>query len=156
MMMLLDAQKEMCSFWVLISLKKSRARAIWTILLNSLKCKININFEILNSLKFDIFKLFSFQYIHQLADALEYCHSKKVIHRDIKPENLLLGMNVCIFITSNCRVNQIYKSYFLFSYGDWILIVLFGYIEIFKISKLNKVILQIMEHKKNLPIFLSY
>jgi len=32
-------------------------------------------------------------YIHQLADALEYCHSKKVIHRDIKPENLLLGMN---------------------------------------------------------------
>ncbi|XP_066928080.1 aurora kinase C-like isoform X1 [Clytia hemisphaerica] len=32
-------------------------------------------------------------YIAQLADALEYCHSKKVIHRDIKPENLLLGMN---------------------------------------------------------------
>jgi aurora kinase A len=31
-------------------------------------------------------------YIAQLADALQYCHSKKVIHRDIKPENLLLGM----------------------------------------------------------------
>lgn len=31
-------------------------------------------------------------YISQLASALEYCHSKKVIHRDIKPENLLLGM----------------------------------------------------------------
>ncbi|XP_034255328.1 aurora kinase C [Thrips palmi] len=30
-------------------------------------------------------------YIQQLADALHYCHSKKVIHRDIKPENLLLG-----------------------------------------------------------------
>lgn len=30
-------------------------------------------------------------YIKQLADALKYCHSKKVIHRDIKPENLLLG-----------------------------------------------------------------
>ncbi|XP_046735607.1 aurora kinase C-like [Diprion similis] len=30
-------------------------------------------------------------YISQLADALKYCHSKKVIHRDIKPENLLLG-----------------------------------------------------------------
>ncbi|XP_006839224.1 PREDICTED: aurora kinase A isoform X1 [Chrysochloris asiatica] len=30
-------------------------------------------------------------YITQLADALSYCHSKKVIHRDIKPENLLLG-----------------------------------------------------------------
>lgn len=29
----------------------------------------------------------------ELADALNYCHSKKVIHRDIKPENLLLGSN---------------------------------------------------------------
>ena len=33
-----------------------------------------------------------FQYIYQLADALKYCHNKKVIHRDIKPENLLLGL----------------------------------------------------------------
>ncbi|XP_061893427.1 aurora kinase C-like isoform X1 [Entelurus aequoreus] len=32
-------------------------------------------------------------YIMELADALNYCHSKKVIHRDIKPENLLLGSN---------------------------------------------------------------
>ncbi|WAR13206.1 AURAA-like protein [Mya arenaria] len=32
------------------------------------------------------------KYISQLASALKYCHSKKVIHRDIKPENLLLGM----------------------------------------------------------------
>jgi aurora kinase A len=31
-------------------------------------------------------------YIFQLADALMYCHAKKVIHRDIKPENLLLGI----------------------------------------------------------------
>ncbi|XP_063992606.1 aurora kinase B-like [Diachasmimorpha longicaudata] len=31
-------------------------------------------------------------YMYQLADALKYCHSKKVIHRDIKPENLLLGL----------------------------------------------------------------
>lgn len=34
----------------------------------------------------------SAQYIAQMADALKYCHSKKVIHRDIKPENLLLGL----------------------------------------------------------------
>lgn len=32
-------------------------------------------------------------YVAQIADALKYCHAKKVIHRDIKPENLLLGNN---------------------------------------------------------------
>lgn len=32
------------------------------------------------------------KYMGQLADALKYCHSRKVIHRDIKPENLLLGV----------------------------------------------------------------
>ncbi|KAH0626124.1 hypothetical protein JD844_000905, partial [Phrynosoma platyrhinos] len=31
-------------------------------------------------------------YMEELADALMYCHSKKVIHRDIKPENLLMGL----------------------------------------------------------------
>jgi aurora kinase len=32
-------------------------------------------------------------YVKQVAQALRYCHSHKVIHRDIKPENLLLGFN---------------------------------------------------------------
>ncbi|CAI9584122.1 unnamed protein product, partial [Staurois parvus] len=30
-------------------------------------------------------------FIEELADALQYCHERKVIHRDIKPENLLMG-----------------------------------------------------------------
>ena len=35
---------------------------------------------------------FLLQYVAQLADALHYCHTKKVIHRDIKPENLLVNL----------------------------------------------------------------
>ncbi|KAK4882006.1 hypothetical protein RN001_005325 [Aquatica leii] len=34
----------------------------------------------------------SAKYIYQVADALNYCHRKKVIHRDLKPENLLLSI----------------------------------------------------------------
>eukprot|EP00794_Sanderia_malayensis_P019128 gene19129-21045_t len=46
--------------------------------------------ELTKRLKFS--EKISATYIAQLADALRYCHSKKVIHRDIKPENLLLGL----------------------------------------------------------------
>ncbi|KIO25684.1 hypothetical protein M407DRAFT_75349 [Tulasnella calospora MUT 4182] len=35
----------------------------------------------------------SSRYIAQMADALRYLHSKKIIHRDIKPENLLIGLD---------------------------------------------------------------
>ena len=30
-------------------------------------------------------------YVKQVADALDYAHSQRVIHRDVKPENMLLG-----------------------------------------------------------------
>ncbi len=30
-------------------------------------------------------------YVRQLASALQYAHSKKLIHRDVKPENMLIG-----------------------------------------------------------------
>lgn len=33
------------------------------------------------------------RYIAQVADAIRYLHSKRIIHRDIKPENLLLGID---------------------------------------------------------------
>ena len=38
-------------------------------------------------------------YIKQIASALQYLHSRKLIHRDIKPENLLLGSNNEVLIS---------------------------------------------------------
>jgi serine/threonine protein kinase len=45
-------------------------------------------------LSLTILRGISYRYIHDLALALNYCHTKHVIHRDIKPENLLIGKGV--------------------------------------------------------------
>jgi serine/threonine protein kinase len=31
-------------------------------------------------------------YFKQMAEAIQYCHTKHIIHRDIKPENILIGL----------------------------------------------------------------
>jgi predicted ATPase/class 3 adenylate cyclase/DNA-binding CsgD family transcriptional regulator len=38
-------------------------------------------------------------YIRQVAKALQYIHSQKLIHRDVKPESMLLGQNHEILLT---------------------------------------------------------
>lgn len=53
----------------------------------------------------------------QLADALMYCHARKVIHRDIKPENLLLGANGDVKIADfgwsvHAPSSRLFKNYF--------------------------------------------
>lgn len=35
-------------------------------------------------------------YLHQMLDALLFCHKRRIIHRDLKPQNLLIDSNGCI------------------------------------------------------------
>ena len=38
-------------------------------------------------------------YVKQVADALDYAHSQRVIHRDVKPENMLLGTDQQVLLS---------------------------------------------------------
>ena len=41
-------------------------------------------------------------YLHQINEAILFCHQRRVIHRDLKPQNLLISQDGLI------KVSQIY------------------------------------------------
>ena len=66
------------------------------------------------------------KYIAQLADALKYCHSKKVIHRDIKPENLLINLKVCVWERGRERERLVHTPCLVIERVTWRLLTLVG------------------------------
>jgi serine/threonine protein kinase len=49
-------------------------------------------------------------YVNQIADALYYAHSRKLIHRDIKPENILLGENGKVLLSDFGLVKTVHNT----------------------------------------------
>lgn len=49
-------------------------------------------------------------YVNQIADALYYAHSRKLMHRDIKPENILLGEDGKILLSDFGLVKTVHNT----------------------------------------------
>ncbi len=49
-------------------------------------------------------------YVNQIADALYYAHSRKLMHRDIKPENILLGEDGKILLSDFGLVKTVHDT----------------------------------------------
>jgi serine/threonine protein kinase len=86
----------------------------------------------------------------QLADALMYCHARKVIHRDIKPENLLLGASGDIKIADfGWSVHAPSSRYFYFLF-HYFFKLCFVYTAIFLLLHIDAQ--QCVEHLITLPL----
>jgi serine/threonine protein kinase len=63
-------------------------------------------------------------YVDQIADALHYLHSRKLIHRDIKPENLLLDRHDQVLLSDFGITIAVPKTFS----GDQVVVGTAGYI----------------------------
>ncbi len=50
-------------------------------------------------------------YLHQLLDALSYCHMNRILHRDLKPQNLLVDFKGHIKLAVNTKKSKLKQHY---------------------------------------------
>lgn len=51
--------------------------------------------------------------MHQIAQALNYLHTKKIVHRDIKAANILLNKDRTVCLVGDLNVSKVAKGKFL-------------------------------------------
>lgn len=97
---------------------------------NETYCAMIIPFypNTLKSLIMDISPMQRISYAIQLCDAVQYCHSKKILHRDIKPENIFIKDDALVLgdfglskKNNGQRVNTIRASPIIYSAPEMIM-----------------------------------